>query len=107
MINFSKKYPIVGSFYYHYKHDDQKSLNNYSYKIIGIAVHSETEEILVAYQPLYRPNHVFDYEANFNVRPLDMFLENVIYGDYSGARFRLITDEKTIAELNKLDFTQI
>jgi hypothetical protein len=94
--------PKVGDFYYHYKHDFNKNIQNYAYKIIGIALHSEREELLVAYLPLYFPNHIFDYKADFYVRPLNMFMENVDNQKYSGPRFRLITDHNIIEELKKL-----
>lgn len=40
------------------------------YRVIGIARHSETDEMLVVYQPQYG-------EGGLWVRPLTMFLESV------------------------------
>ena len=40
------------------------------YQVIGVALHSETEEQLVVYRPLYG-------EGALWVRPLGMFLETV------------------------------
>jgi hypothetical protein len=104
MIEFLSKTPKIGQYFYHYKHNHTKDINNYAYIIVGIALHSETEELLVAYKPLYKPNHLFDYGANFVVRPLEMFVEDVDNQEYNykGPRFRLITDEKIIAELMKI-----
>ena len=97
----NEKIPKAGDFYYHFKHNSNKDLFNYAYIIIGIAIHSETEELLVAYKPLYSPNHVFDNKCDFCVRPLNMFIENVEKPNYIGPRFRLITDAQTIDQLRK------
>ncbi len=51
--------------YYHYKKPDKH------YKIIGIAFHTETEEDMVVYQPLYENEH------QFFVRPLSLFIGEV------------------------------
>jgi len=48
--------------YRHYK--------NKEYELLGIATHSETEEKLAVYRPLYG-------DCALWVRPLDMFLETV------------------------------
>jgi hypothetical protein len=40
------------------------------YEVIGVARHSETEELLVVYRPLYDPGSLW-------VRPLHMFTEEV------------------------------
>ncbi len=40
------------------------------YEVIGVAIHSETEESLVVYRPLYG-------EGGLWVRPLAMFTEDV------------------------------
>lgn len=48
--------------YRHYKGND--------YQVIGTATHSETEEILVVYYPLYGDRALW-------VRPLSMFIETV------------------------------
>jgi hypothetical protein len=65
----------VGSLYKHYK--------GLHYKIIAIARHSETMEELVVYQALYG-------ESNLWVRPLNMFLENIVISGQSQPRFTLI-----------------
>lgn len=43
---------------------------NYLYTIIGTAMHTETEEVLMIYQGQYEPYPLF-------ARPLDMFMEKV------------------------------
>lgn len=66
---------LVCSHYEHYKGN--------SYKIIGIARHTETLEELVVYQDL-------DGEGNIWVRPLDHFLETVVINGQVQPRFKLI-----------------
>lgn len=66
---------IVGSLYVHYK--------GLRYKIIGVARHSETLEELVVYQALYG-------EGGIWVRPLAMFLENIVINGQSKPRFKLV-----------------
>ncbi len=52
------------------------------YQVIGVARHSETEEQLVVYRPLYG-------EGDLWVRPLDMFLETVEVDGRPVPRFEL------------------
>ena len=54
--------PIINGIYKHY-------IGN-TYKVIGLATHSETEESLVVYQKLYG-------DFSWWVRPLAMFAEDV------------------------------
>lgn len=65
----------IGSIYEHYK--------GLRYKIIGIARHSETLEELVVYQALYG-------EGGIWVRPLAMFLENIVINGQAQPRFKLV-----------------
>jgi len=62
--------------YRHYKGNN--------YQIIGTARHSETEEDLVLYKPLYG-------EGGYWVRPLAMFLETVKVEGQTLPRFELIS----------------
>lgn len=64
---------VVGSLYEHY--------SGLRYKIIGVARHSETLEELIVYQALYG-------EGDLWVRPLGMFLENVVINGQSQPRFK-------------------
>lgn len=50
------------------------------YEVIGVAQHSETEESLVVYRPLYG-------EKGLWVRPLEMFKESVAVDGVMVARF--------------------
>ncbi len=66
---------IIDSLYEHYK--------GLRYRIIGVARHSETLEELVVYQALYG-------EGSIWVRPLAMFLENIVINGQSKPRFKLV-----------------
>ena len=50
------------------------------YEVIGIARHSETDERVVVYRPLYNDSGLW-------VRPLAMFLESVVVNDTPVPRF--------------------
>ena len=88
--------PQPGDYYYHYKHNPAKDALNYAYQIVGLALHSETEEVFVAYRPLYSPNHVWDHNCDFYVRPLNMFLDEnfVSNGQIIPQRFRKIEGQE-------------
>lgn len=65
--------------YRHYKGRD--------YQVFGTARHSETEEMMVIYAPLYETPEK-THEKTLWVRPLSMFLETVETKDGPVARFR-------------------
>lgn len=64
--------------YRHYKGND--------YQVIDIVCHSETQELLVLYKPLYG-------EGKLWVRPLDMFIELVTLQGEQIQRFQYIDFE--------------
>lgn len=68
--------PVPG-IYHHFK-DTSKE-----YEVIGTAFHTETEELLVVYKPLYKT------DQELFVRPLGMFMEEVDKPElgYKGPRF--------------------
>ena len=75
--------PLRLGIYHHFK--DPEKL----YRVLGTAFHTETEELMVVYQPLY--------EGAIHplvVRPLVMFLEDVDKPelDYKGPRFVFLQD---------------
>lgn len=57
------------------------------YKVIGVARHSESEELLVVYQPLYG-------ERGLWVRPKNMFCESVEIEGRLLPRFAYVGDEE-------------
>lgn len=67
---------IPGSIYEHY--------SGKKYKFLSVARHSETLEELAVYQALYGDQDVW-------VRPLLMFLENVVINGKEVARFTLLS----------------
>ena len=68
---------VPSGVYYHFK-DPLKH-----YEVLGIAFHTETEEEMVVYKPLYKT------DKELFVRPLAMFLEEVDKPElgYKGPRF--------------------
>jgi len=68
-----------GDIVQHFKREtlDPEALaqNKYLYKIIGVATHSETGELMMVYQPLYEDKGMY-------VRPLEMFLSEVDHEKY-------------------------
>ena len=87
-------------FYYHYKHDIKASVNNYAYEVIGIGFHTEDGTYSVIYRPLYKNS--FLKEADFCVRPLEMFMEDVIKDGKTIPRFQKITDSAIIKILKEI-----
>ncbi len=96
----------IGGFYYHYKHDPKGPINNYAYEIINIGHHTEIqglkESAMVIYAPLYAQAGVYVEGKHFDVRPLEMFLEEVTKEGQTFSRFTHITDEQTIEDLKKI-----
>ncbi|HZV81691.1 MAG TPA: DUF1653 domain-containing protein, partial [Geobacteraceae bacterium] len=66
---------IIPGKYRHYKGRE--------YQVLGMAKHSESEEVLVVYRCLYGDRSLW-------VRPLEMFLEAVTISGSSIPRFTLI-----------------
>ena len=64
--------------YRHYKGKD--------YSVVGFARHSETEEVMVLYVPLYG-------EGGYWVRPLTMFMEDVVVDGKRMPRFRFVENQ--------------
>ncbi len=67
--------------YRHYKGSD--------YEVVGVARHSETEEELVVYRPLYGKGELW-------VRPLNMFVETVEYEGETVSRFKYVDGDSCL-----------
>jgi hypothetical protein len=74
------KDPKIGAKYRHYK--------GHEYEVVGVAHHSETLEELVVYKALY--NSPQYGENAIWVRPMEMFLGNVIVEGVELERFKKI-----------------
>ena len=55
------------------------------YQVIDTALHSETEELLVVYRPMYG-------EQKLWVRPFDMFLETLVVDGQKVPRFEFVSE---------------
>lgn len=98
-------------FYYHYKHDPHGSVNNYAYEVMGVGFHTEDdtrpgEEHFVVYRPLYEASV---YKASkdlgiacFDNRPLEMWMGDVEKEGLVFPRFKKVTDQAVIDELEKI-----
>lgn len=81
------QYPASGV-YEHYKSTPK---DRRYYQILGFARHTETEEIVAVYIPLYViPQHS---GLRLQVRPLEMFVEDVEYNGKIVPRFRYVGPE--------------
>jgi hypothetical protein len=87
MASNKQAYPPIGV-YEHYKSTPK---DRRYYQVLGFARHTETEEILAVYIPLYViPKHK---GLRLQVRPLAMFMEVVEYNGETIPRFRYIGAE--------------
>ncbi len=71
-----------------------KYLHNKSgkyYEVIGEALHTETDELLVLYKPLYGEEE-FRKKMIF-ARPKEMFLEKVLLEGIEKERFKFVEDD--------------
>jgi hypothetical protein len=81
-----RQYPLTGV-YEQYKSKADKRY----YQVLGFAKHTETDEILAVYIPLYViPEHT---GLRLQVRPLDMFMEEVEHNGEVVPRFRYVGPE--------------
>ena len=96
-----KNIPEKG-FYYHYKHDPSGAVNNYAYEVMGVGHHTEENNVyFVVYRPIYEST-VYLQGKFFDIRPLEMFMEQVTKEGKTFPRFTKITDPKTVLELEKI-----
>lgn len=93
-------------FYYHYKHDPAKPLNNYAYEVFGVGCGSEADwskpdAYMVIYRPLYEESPAYQAGKLWFLRPVAMFMGDVTgkNGEPPVPRFHKISNPEIIAEL--------
>jgi hypothetical protein len=89
--------PQKGEYYYHYKHNPNLGIDNYSYLIIGIGWDPQRDQKIVIYKPLYQT------EYEFFSRTIENFCEivDVLEYDWHDTRFFTIEDQNIIKQLTK------
>ena len=105
-----KRVPELG-FYYHYKHDPAKEVNDYAYEVIGIGFHTEDdvrpgEAHFLMYRPLYdaavyKASKELDIPC-FDQRPLEMWMGDVEKDGRTFPRFQKITNPEVIVQLEEI-----
>lgn len=74
-----------------YEHYKSTETNRCYYVVLGKARHTETEEILVAYIPMYFNK---DHKGpKICIRPFEMFIEDVEWEGKTVPRFRYVGQE--------------
>lgn len=84
-------------FYRHYKHDPKGVPNNYVYEVIGIGRNTEEGTLTVLYRPLYES--AWMPPADYQSRPMEMFVGTVVVDGKTMPRFEHITDSATVSKL--------
>ncbi len=80
--------PLIGSCWRHYK---SLGWDDHTYRVIGIAKHSETEEDVVIYTPLYSVSEdSWAYGYEYIVRPLSLWYDTIEWNWEKVQRFREI-----------------
>lgn len=79
--------PIIWAIYRHYK---STWWSNHTYEVIGIAKHSETEEELVIYKPLFDAESTRLWDAQFAARPVSMWFDEIEREGKSMSRFTFV-----------------
>ncbi len=96
------EFPKPG-FYYHYKHDPLGEFNNYAYEVVGVGHHTEIsnneDSLFVVYRPVYESAFVYQNGKMFDVRPLQMFMEDIEKDGKVTKRFTPIIDSEIIKKL--------
>jgi hypothetical protein len=89
----SQPRPIIGAIYKHFKSTGGL---DHVYKVTGIAKHSETDELMVIYEPLYTNDWMIESQADFSARPLEMFMGKIQIEGKLLYRFELISNPKIL-----------
>lgn len=88
-----RELPVIGGVYRHFKHTEALE---YMFKVLNIAIHSETDELYVVYESLQPNDRLKKAGTNVSIRPLSMFMEEVDKPEYQykGPRFILEPENK-------------
>ena len=73
-----------------YRHYKSTWWSDHTYEIIWIAKHSETEELMVIYKPIYNAKDSRIGDTKFAARPLYMWFEQVEHNGEMMQRFIII-----------------
>lgn len=73
-----------------YRHYSSTGGDNHIYEVIGFAKHSETEEELVIYKPLFDAESTWLWSCQYAARPLVMRDQEVEWKGQKMKRFTLI-----------------
>ncbi len=84
-------------FYRHYKHDPKGPAFNYTYEVVGIGRNTEEGTLTVLYRPLY--DSTWMSPADYQSRPLEMFVGDVTKDGKTFPRFVRITDPAIVRKL--------
>jgi hypothetical protein len=90
------------TFYYHFKRDPNKGLEDGAYYVLGLGMNTEDRsQISVILKPLYYcdPQKTDEKGISYQIRPLEYFVTPIDRESYTGPRFKLITDQKIIDQL--------
>ncbi len=86
--------------YQHYKHDPSGAFANYMYEVVGIGRNTEEKTLTVLYRPLYESTWM--PPADYQSRPLEMFMGTVEKDGETMKRFTQITDPELISKLREI-----
>jgi hypothetical protein len=94
-------------FYYHFKHDPARPVNNYAYYIYGVGHHTEgdcrpEDAFMQVYRPLYEEAYAYRHGGLFDLRPLGMFFQPAELHGKIVPRFSRIVDPDLIAQLEAI-----
>ncbi|HWB34380.1 MAG TPA: hypothetical protein VG753_03650 [Candidatus Paceibacterota bacterium] len=93
-------------YYYHYKHDPTKEVNDYAYYVYGVGNYTEDDlppgyerlQHMQVYRPLY-DSFVYKNGKMLDLRPLVMVWDKVQWQGKTLDRFTRITDREVIKQL--------
>jgi hypothetical protein len=94
-------------FWQHYKRDDTISAEHGRYFVVGVGQHTENEEELVCYFPLYNDEHKGIVRGVLSFRPFSMWHEVVEYKGRDVVRFFKIIDPEVVHEMTAVVYFEL